>query len=248
MPKALIFIALLMVLTGCLQARRNIRADMKELPHPDHLLRLWEPGDLGNPKLGLATEDGVLILSEPEYEVGHLFELQHPVGNSYVIDTGTIVRLNQNLAVVAPSTSRMGKGRFAAYAPRPDETIYFATRDERDKTVLHETALWQDGVWGDWIDVPRELDPEDTAGSCAGTGLYLQRAGRWEICGMISGLTATANDDDSIGLGFVGLAEIGLVLVEEHNFFDRDLLPHRPDFELGDTIEPEDIEPADDGR
>src|SRR6185436_13712076 len=86
---------------------------------PENFTRLWIEGHTGLPLVGTSTEDGVLMLAEPEWKIGDRFEIQFPIGNSLVADKGRIDRLNDTVAVIKPLTSRLLEGRFAAFVPEP---------------------------------------------------------------------------------------------------------------------------------
>lgn len=239
----LMLLLLLMVLPGCPDLRRQLMAERRT---PSHYTRLWPEGqERAQPQVGISTEDGIVTLTGPSFEVGDRFEIEFPIGNSYVVDTGRIVRLNEHMAVLEPFTSRLDQGRFAAYSPAPDEPIWLNIRDERDQPIMVEVSLWDGGEWGDWV-LMRGHPADSTAHDHAGAGLYVRREERWEICGVLSGLTARAEDDGETALGFLGLAELGRLIPGRVKFFDRGLMPHRPDFDHGDPITPRDIQPSGD--
>ncbi|HTE04665.1 MAG TPA: hypothetical protein VK824_00610, partial [Planctomycetota bacterium] len=104
-------------------------------PPPAHFTRLWLQGETGVPVIGTSTEDGVLVVAEPQYAVGTTFEIQFPFGNSLVRDWGRIDRLNDNLAIVRPITARLREGRIATSLPQPGEQLYLALRDELDEPL-----------------------------------------------------------------------------------------------------------------
>lgn len=218
-------------------------------PTPSHFTRLWpqklEQGRSGRPVLGLSTEDGVLILARPAYRPDDLFEMQFPVGNSLVVDYGKLDRVNDNLAVVRPLTARFAEGRFAGSLPEPDETLYIAVRDELDAPVMRPASLWRNGALGDWLDLDEDQDELDAlAWEYAGTGVYVLREDRWEICGVLSGLVARLEDQasDDLGLGFLGLAELARILPDQLPYYLHLDRPLRPDFEFGVPLQPGDLE------
>ncbi|MBM3986076.1 MAG: hypothetical protein FJ296_10390 [Planctomycetes bacterium] len=217
-------------------------------PTPEHFTRLWVEGRTGQPLIGTSTEDGVVVLAQPDWKVGDLFEIQFPVGNSLVVDKGRIDRLNDTLAVIRPLTARLREGRFAAELPVPGEELYVALRNERDKPELEPAPSWLDGAYGDWVVLP-DRDPERIARDYAGTGVYVQRGGRWELVGVLAGLMAHDESDPQgpVALGFVGLIELARILPDRLDYFARDLRPLRPDFEFGVPLQPGDIvyEPVD---
>jgi|KBSSwiStaDraftv2_1062776.scaffolds.fasta_scaffold200772_2 hypothetical protein len=216
-------------------------------PDPQHFTRLWPDGKTGVPFIGTSTEDGVLVLAKPEWQVGDLLEIQFPFGNSLVVDKGRIDRLNDTLAVVHPLTARLREGRFAAELPLPGEEIYVALRDENDEPVLVPAPLWHGGDFGDWITLP-DRDATTVARDYAGTGVYVKREDRWEIVGVLAGLTAYDETESGyLALGFVGLSEMARILPDRLDYFARDVRPLRPDFEFGVPLQPGDLvyeEPA----
>src|SRR5580765_5515718 len=129
---------------------------------PSHFTRLWPEGQTGVALTGLSTEDGVLVFAAPDFEVGQIFEIQFPVGNSLVRDWGRIDRLNDTFAVIHPITARLKEGRVATELPKPGEQIYLALRDVQDKQVMLKVDQWQNGAAGDWVVLPRR-DPTQIA-------------------------------------------------------------------------------------
>ena len=216
---------------------------------PEHFTRLWLEGRTGVPLVGTSTEDGVVVLAQPDWKVGDLLEIQFPFGNSLVVDKGRIDRLNDTLAVVRPLTARLREGRFAAELPVAGEALFVALRDEDDEPVLEPAEPWHAGAYGDWLLLP-DRDVERVARDYAGTGVYVRRAGRWEIVGVLAGLLAHDESDplSATALGFVGLTEMARILPDRLDYFARDLRPLRPDFEFGVPLQPGDIviEPASD--
>jgi hypothetical protein len=215
---------------------------------PEHFTRLWVEGRTGVPFVGTSTEDGVLVLAQPDWQVGDVFEIQFPIGNSLVVDKGRIDRLNDTLAVVRPLTARLKEGRFAGELPVTDEPLYVALRDERDEPVMEPAPAWRGGAFGDWLLLP-DRDATQVARDYAGSGVYVRRAERWEIVGLLAGLTARDEADprDETALGFVGLSEMARILPDRLDYFARDVRPLRPDFEFGVPLQPGDIvieEPA----
>lgn len=211
-------------------------------PPPQHFTRLWPEGGTGTPIVGTSTEDGVVLLARPEWSVGDLVEIQFPYGNSLVVDKGRVDRLNDTLAVVRPLTARLREGRFAAELPLPEEPLYVALRDGLDEPLLAEGLVWREGTYGDWLLLP-ETDAEQVARDYAGTGVYVQRSGRWELVGLLAGLLAHDESDprDEQALGFVGLDELARILPDRLDYFTRDIQPLRPDFEFGVPLQPGDI-------
>ena len=209
---------------------------------PEHFTRLWLEGRTGLPMIGTSTEDGVLVLAQPDWQLGDVLEIQFPYGNSLVIDKGRIDRLNDTLAVVRPLTARLKEGRFAATLPEIGEPLYVALRGERDQPQLVEAAPWHDGAYGDWLVLPKR-DATEVARDYAGTGVYVERADRWEIVGLLAGLTAEdeSAEDGSVAVGFVGLPEMARILPDRLDYFARDMRPLRPDFEFGVPLQPGDI-------
>ena len=207
-----------------------------------HFTRLWPANQGGEPYIGLSTEDGILLLTRPGMRVGDIFDIHFPIGNSTVRDWGQLDRFNENLAVVRPLTARQSEGRFAASAPTPGETIYVSLRDGDDDPVMEEADWWHDGEWGDWITVGGH-DLEELAGRYAGTGVYVERDDRYEICGVLSGLIAHTDDDpdDDPGLGFYGLGELARILPDQRAFYGHDIRPLRPDFEFGVPLQKTDL-------
>lgn len=224
---------------------------------PVHMTRIWADGYHGQPMLGLSTEDGVLLLVEPEHAVGDVLKLQFPVGNSLVEDWAVIDRRNDDLAIARPLSSNLEEGRFATERPSLDETIYLALRDGDDDPRLVEVRLWHDGLHGNWI-AAFDGDPEAAAARWAGAGLYVHRGSRWamlggpwnwrrhdrwEIVGMLAGVTAHRPEDpDDVALGFVGLGEIGRLLPDRVDYFEDEDQPPRPDFEYGVPLQSGDLE------
>jgi hypothetical protein len=229
-PRALTLLLLALGAAGC-----------SSTPDPQHFTRLWPDGGTGAPIIGTSTEDGVLVLAQPQWKVGDLLEIQFPFGNSLVVDKGRIDRLNDTLAVVRPLTARLREGRFAAELPLPGEEIYVALRDENDEPVLQPAPLWHDGDFGDWVVLP-ERDATTVARDYAGTGVYVKREDRWEIVGLLAGLTAYDETESGyLALGFVGLSEMARILPDRLDYFARDVRPLRPDFEFGVPLQPGDV-------
>jgi len=213
-------------------------------PPSSHFVRLWPLGRSGEPIVGLSTEDGILVLAVPHYDVGDVFSMQFPYGNSGLFDYGTLDHLNDDLAVIRPIYARLLEGRLATEPLRPHETLYLALRDEQDQQVMTIVDLWKDGRYGDYIVLPGEDEPQARARDLAGSGLYVQRDGRWQIIGMMAGITARLDEDaaQDAGMGFIGLVELVRVLPDRIDYFERDIKPLRPDFEFGVPLQPGDIE------
>jgi hypothetical protein len=210
-------------------------------PDPQHFTRLWPDGQTGVPIIGTSTEDGVLVLAQPQWKVGDRLEIQFPIGNSLVVDKGRIDRINDTLAVVSPLTARLSEGRFAAELPLPGEEIFVALRDENDEPVLEPAPLWHDGAFGDWVTLP-DRDATTVARDYAGTAVYVKRDDRWEIVGLLAGLTAYDETESGyLALGFVGLSEMARILPDRLDYFARDVRPLRPDFEFGVPLQPGDV-------
>ncbi len=209
---------------------------------PEHFTRLWLEGRTGSPIVGTSTEDGVLLLARPEWQTGDVLEIQFPFGNSLVVDKGRIDRLNDTLAVVRPLTARLREGRFAGSLPVAGEPLYLALRDERDEPLMQPAQAWRDGAYGDWLVLP-EHDATTVARRYAGSGVYVLRSDRWEIVGLLAGLTAQDESDPrgEVALGFIGLPEMARILPDRLDIFARDLRPLRPDFEFGVPLQPGDI-------
>ncbi len=206
-----------------------------------HFTRLWPENKGGDPFIGLSTEDGILLLTRPGFRVGDIFDIHFPIGNSMVRDWGELDRLNENLTVVRPLSARQSEGRFAASAPTANESVFVAVRDANDDPVMEEADWWQDGEYGDWISLDGEA--AELAQRYAGTGVYVERDGRFEICGMLSGLVAhtTEDPDDDAGLGFYGLGELSRILPDQLKFYGHDFQPLRPDFEFGVPLQRTDL-------
>jgi hypothetical protein len=213
-------------------------------PIPSHLTRLWPLGHGGEPVLGLSTEEGVIILTAPHFYVGEMFNIQFPFNDDGVVDLGTIDHLNDDLAVVRPRSSRLVEGRLATALPTPQETLYLAQRDERDKPIMTPVDAYKDGRYGNYITVPGVDEPGAFARDQAGAGLYVMRDERWQIAGILAGITLKepGDDPDDAGLGYIGLVEIVRVLPDRIDFFERDIQQLRPDFEFGVPLQPGDIE------
>lgn len=211
---------------------------------PSHFTRLWPQGESGMPMLGLSTEDGILVLAERGQAVGDRFRLQFPVGNSVVQDWAIMDRRNDDLAIMRPITSRLHKGRFATVAPTYDENFYLALRDENDNPVMIGVERWHEGRNGSFI-TPPDDDPYRMAREWAGAGLYVERSGRWEIVGILAGITARPVSEDAggdIGLGYLDLAEISRLLPDQIDYFAHPILPPRPDFEFGVPLQEGDMD------
>ena len=89
---------------------------------------------------------------------------------------------------------------------------------------------------GTIVDDPGYLDdPAALARDQAGVGLYLNRDDRWQICGILAGITLNepGADPSDAGLGYIGLVEIVRVLPDQIDYFERDIKDLRPDFEFG---------------
>jgi hypothetical protein len=207
---------------------------------PSHLTRLWPAGQSGAPTLGLSTEGGVVMLADPAYRVGDLFDIQFPVGNSFVREWGRLDRLNEDLAVVVPLTARLLRGRLATSLPKDDEPLYLALRDADDEPDMLEVERWHGGQRGSFIVVPGR-DAERLARDYAGAGLYVERDGRWEIAGMLAGLVARDEGSDQLALGYVDLLEMARVLPVDVDYFEQDVTPLRPDIEFGVPLQPGDV-------
>jgi hypothetical protein len=210
---------------------------------PSHYTRLWPAGRTGQPLVGTSTEDGVVILSTPGLALGDRYEIQFPFGNSVVADWGLVDRLNDVLAVVRPQTAVLREGRIASSPPTPDEQLYLALRDDRDEPALRPVARWRRGEYGDWV-ILRGVDPDEVARSQRGTGVYVRREVRWEIVGVLAGLTAVDEVDvrGEVALGFIGLRELARILPDRVAYFERDEHILRPDFEFGVPLQPGDLE------
>ena len=222
---------LALVLVGC------------SAPIPSHMTRLWAIGNNEEPFLGLSTEEGIVVLSPAHFEVGDLFNIQFPVGNSGVVDLGKLDHLNEDLAVIRPLTARLLQGRTATTPPLPYETIYLARRDEQDKPYMDPVNAWHAGLYGDYITVNGVEDPGTFSRNQAGSGLYVHRKKQWQIVGMLGGITASLSGEDArnAGIGYVGLLELIRVLPDQIDYFQRDIKPLRPDFEYGVPLQASDI-------
>ncbi len=206
-------------------------------PPPSHVARIWPQGAQGAPVLGLSTEDGVLVLADPSYKLGDLFDMQFPVGNSRVDDHGELIRINDNLAIIIPLTSRLAEGRFAETPMTELEQLYVAVRDEDDEPVMEEVTRWRNGAHGDLIVIPDD-DAYDFAARYSGAGVYVNRYDRWQIVGVLSGLVVEDSepqpDEESIAaVGFIGLDEVARLVADRENYLTREEYPMRPDFEFG---------------
>jgi len=221
-------------------------------PPPSHLTRIWPKGHTDDPVLGLSTEEGVLVLVQPEWQVGDLFELHFPVGNSLVRDWGRLDRRNDDLAVIQPITSRLMEGRFATALPSSEEILYLAQRSAQDEPVMVEVDRWYDFKYGTFL-VPPSGDAAALVSRWAGSGLYVRRGERWEIVGMLSDLTGRLDPGDrhDVGAAFIGMGEISRLLPDQVDFFGHPFRASRPDFEYGVPLQPGDIEldprPEEDG-
>jgi hypothetical protein len=221
---------------------------------PSHFTRLWVQGHTGAPAIGVSTEGGILTLSSPGWKVGDRFDLQFPHGNSLVNDVGIVDRLNETVTIILPATARLSQGRFADSLPSPEETLYLAVRDEWDEPAMREVELWRDGEYGDWVLLPgvNEYELEQIATQYRGTGIYVERDGRWEIVGMLAGLLASDEADPrgEVALGYIGLTELARILPRQQDILKPDLRPLRPDFEFGVPLQPGDlvIEPTPGGE
>lgn len=212
---------------------------------PEHFTRLWPGGRTGEPVVGLSTEEGVIVLGEPHYAVDDVFEIQFPIGNSVVSAHGSIVRLNEELALIAPLDAVLREGRFAAGLPDfAEEEVFLALRDEDDDPALEPVLLWHDGTFGDYVVLDDVDDPDAFARDHAGMGLYVFRQRHWQIVGMLAGVTARSPDldDDDVGLGYLSLLEIARLLPDRTDYFDHGVKPLRPDFEFGVPLQPGDVD------
>ncbi|MCB9899240.1 MAG: hypothetical protein H6825_14640 [Planctomycetes bacterium] len=212
---------------------------------PEHFTRLWPGGRSGAPVLGLSTEEGVIVLGEPQYAVGDVFEIQFPIGNSVVSAHGSIVRLNEELALVEPADAILREGRFADGLPDfATEDVFVALRDEDDRPVMRPVTLWHDGTFGDWVVIDDIGDADAFARDHAGVGLYVYRQRYWQIVGMLAGITARSPDldDDDVGLGYISLLEMARLLPDRIDYFEHGVKPLRPDFEFGVPLQPGDVD------
>ncbi|GJM20853.1 MAG: hypothetical protein DHS20C15_07680 [Planctomycetota bacterium] len=207
---------------------------------PSHMTRLWPYGRSGDPMLGLAVHDGVLVLARPHFRVDDRFEIQFPVGNSTVTDVGYIARLNNDLAVVRPFTARLAPARLSETLPAAHEQLYLALRDEDDEPLFEEVTPWHDGVHGDWL-LLDDYDSAVVARDWAGAGVYVKRNQRWRVVGILAGITAELPQSGELALGYIGLLEIARILPDELSYFDRDERPLRPDIEHGLPLQPGDL-------
>lgn len=207
------------------------------------MARLWPYGRTGDPLLGLAVRDALIVLSRPTFRVDDRFEIQFPVGNSTVTDVGYVVRVNNDLAVVRPFTARLAPARLAETLPADHEQLYLALRDEHDEPVLEEVERWQGGIHGDYIvlDGRDAAEVAEIAREWAGAGLYVQRNGRWRAVGLLAGITVEMPGSGELALGYIGLLEIARILPDEQDYFERDERPLRPDFEHGVPLQPGDL-------
>ncbi len=209
---------------------------------PSHLTRLWPEGHTGAPLLGLSTEDGVVTLAMPDAHVDDVWEIQFPVGNSFVRDWGRVDRINDTLMVIRPITARLLEGRFATRLPERGETLYVALRDAADEPVMQPVSVWRDGEYGDWVLLPGG-DARELAPRLRGAGLYVLREGRWQIAGLLAGLLAGLDEEpEELALGYIGLPELARILPDRVAYHLRNARPLRPDFEFGVPLQPGDID------
>jgi len=220
-------------------------------PPANHLTRLWPVGDTGTPLLGLSTEDGIVMLSDPTYAVGDIFEIQFPYGNSMVRDRGIVDRLNDNVAVVHPLSARLLEGRFSSRPPDFEDELFLALRDDADEIAFAPVDLWAEGAYGDWITFPDGSlswltgteDPAVIAKTWAGAGIYrMAEHDRMVIVGLLSGFTASLGEGTPPrAMGYVGLEELARILPDRIQYYKHWEPPLRPDFEYGVPLHPGDV-------
>ncbi len=221
------------------------------VPPANHLTRLWPVGETGTPLLGVSTEDGIVMLSDPQYTVGDVFDIQFPYGNSMVRDRGVVDRLNDNVAVVRPLSARLLEGRFSDRPPMAADALFLALRSDADEVDFAPVKLWGDGAYGDWITFPEGTldwfsgseDLAEVARTRAGSGVYRRTdTQRMVIVGLLSGFTASLGETpDAQAMGYIGLEELARILPDSIPYYKHWEPPLRPDFEYGVPLKPGDV-------
>lgn len=209
-------------------------------PTPNDLVTLQLAG---NPRYALSTEDGVLAIDGDDVQTAEVPIMQWYEGRE-VPDDATIVQRASDLVLMKAKTSRLNFSTFAGDPPQPDEHLFIGVigSDFEHRGELIGVSLYEDGKYGDLLEVEDWFVGEESLVTrFAGAGVYANRAGVYQIVGVITG-TLASNPNPSLfarifGPGtlipFAGLDAIAPVLPANSNFFQRGPRVFRPDFEYG---------------
>jgi hypothetical protein len=173
------------------------------------------------------TEDGIVALKElvPPDGTTITFRGRHDAG--IFDDEALLLRATDEVALLAPISSRPNAARFGRYPAAAGERLFVEVRTG-DHPDLLECRLLDDGARGDLIALV-EGEMLDVATRYCGAGVFAWREGTLELVGMLNGVVTL----EPAALAFIGLDEMTVLLPGTSNYFQRRALPRRADFEFG---------------
>ena len=173
------------------------------------------------------TESGIVALKEllPPDGTTLRFRGRHAAG--FFDDEARLLRASDEVALLAPLSSRPSAARFGRYPAAAGERLFVEVRTG-DHADLLECHLLDQGARGDLLALD-EGEFLDVAQRYCGAGVFAWREGMLELVGMLNGVVSM----EPPALAFIGLDELTVLLPETADYFRRRALPRRADFEFG---------------
>ncbi|MSR45495.1 MAG: hypothetical protein EXS13_00225 [Planctomycetes bacterium] len=175
----------------------------------------------------VATEDGIVALRELIPEDGSMIQFRGRRQDGFYDDQARLLRRSDELALLAPVSSRPNLARLAAYPASFDDRLFIEVRTG-DHADLLECSLYDLGRRGDLLAL-EEGELRDLAQRYSGAGVFALREGMLQLVGVLNGVYCEQPEL----LAFVGLDELSMLLPETSDYFRRRALPRRSDFEFG---------------
>lgn len=175
----------------------------------------------------VATEDGIVALRELLPADGDTLSFRGRHRGGFFDDQARLLRQSDELALLAPLSSRPSLARFGRYPAAFDDRLFVEVRTG-DHADLLEGHLLAEGHRGDLLELD-EGEVLDLAQRYCGAGVFAWREGTLELVGVLNGVYC----EQPAALAFIGLDELSVLLPETSDFFRRRALPHRSDFEFG---------------
>ncbi|MBM4015042.1 MAG: hypothetical protein FJ293_08770 [Planctomycetes bacterium] len=173
------------------------------------------------------TEDGIVALKELLPPDGTTLTFRGRRNAGFFDDEARLLRASDEVALLAPVSSRPSAARFGRYPAAAGERLFVEVRTG-DHADLLECHLLDQGARGDLLTL-HEGELLDVAQRYCGAGVFAWRGGMLELVGMLNGVVSTAPP----ALAFIGLDELTVLLPETADYFRRRALPRRADFEFG---------------
>jgi hypothetical protein len=200
----------------------------------------------------VSTEGGLLAMSDVVGDSDQV-PFRYYIGNGMFDDVANVVSRGKVFTILKPYSSRLNEARFARSPARPGEELFIESEGYQDVAILLPVDLYEEGrrgnllvlheeglleIYGKRMAQQGDATPDLPAGVAdldafarrhAGSGVFVWRDEFMQMVGILNGVYCTSPP----ALAFVGIDEIAQVMPEPFQYFERQTLPKRADFEYG---------------